>query len=497
MIDPRTPVLVGAATITQRVDDPVRGAEALELMRRAVVEAAEDAGSTALLSRIGLVLVPKGIWDYGDPGRRVAQAVGADARTVVGADARTVVGEIGILQQSLISRAVDAVARGQVDVAVVCGAESKHRDRRAAVDGVAVPVTVDVGVPDERLRPTDDILSRAEIERDLAVPAHQYALIESALRHAAGLDDAAQRLRLGRLWASFAAVAATQPDAWDRSAPDADHIVTPSASNRMIATPYTKRLCSQWNVDQAAALVVTSVAEATRLGVTPDRWVFPVAAAESNAMTVLPARAELHRSASVSAVARGVLAQAACTIDDIGPLDLYSCFPAAVQVQAEALVLDVDRADERPLTVTGGMTFAGGPLNSYVLHSTATLARRLRDEPGATGMVTAVSGMLTKIGAGVWASAPPRSPFAAIDVSEVSGPSALPYDPSVVGPGVIVGSTVVHEAGAPARAVAIAEVEGVRTVVVCPDQAVAGAMTWGDWCGHEIEIGAPGRFVPT
>ena len=212
-----------------------------------------------------------------------------------GGQPHSVLGEVGVLQQTLITRACQALAGGQADVVLVVGGEDKERQRQAARAGLA-PATahpVDDRVADEVWRPEGEILTAVEIERDLAVPTHQYAMIEQALAHADGRDDAARDARLGALWSSFAAVAASRPDAWDRSAPSPAEIVTVSAANRMLATPYTRRLCSQWNVDQAAALVLTTVAEADRRGLPRSRWVFPWAAAESNAMIPLarPGRA--------------------------------------------------------------------------------------------------------------------------------------------------------------------------------------------------------------
>ncbi len=241
---------------------------------------------------------------------------------------------------------------------------------------------------------------------------------------------------------------------------------------------------------------MVSVAEAQRLGLASDRWVFPTAAAESNAMTVLPARAELHRSPAVAAMGRAALGHVDLTIDRVDHLDLYSCFPAAVQVQALELGLDLDRS----LTVTGGMTFGGGPLNNYVLQATATMVERLREDPGSTGMVTSVSGMLTKTGVGLWSSAAPTVPFAAIDVSDVvTATTALrPFDPDATGMATIVGSTVVHDRGLPARAVVVAELaDGHRTVAVGRDRDVAVAMTTGDWCGRSVVVGPAGAFEPS
>ena len=57
-------------------------------------------------------------------------------------------------------------------------------------------------------------------------------------------------------------------------------------------------------------------------------------------------------------------------VDQLGPVDLYSCFPSVVQIAAAELGLPVDDP-ARPLTVTGGLTFGGGPGNNYGTHAVA------------------------------------------------------------------------------------------------------------------------------
>ncbi len=392
------------------------------------------------------------------------------------------------------------MADGRVDVALVVGGEDKHRQLRAAIEGIELDPTREGragGAPDERWAPAGEILSRMEIERDLAVPAQQYALIESALAHAEGRPPAANADRLGALWARFAAVAATRPEAWDRSAPDASHIAQPSDANRMLSTPYTKLLCSQWNVDQAAALVVVSVSEAERRGIPRDRWIFPLAAAESNLMVPLSVRADLHRSPAVAEVGRAVLAAvdrgAALAAFDV--VDLYSCFPAAVGVQARELGLDEGGA----LTVTGGMTFGGGPLNNYGLQALAVLAERLRAAPGAVGLVTSISGMLTKFGGSVWSTRPADGGFVDVDVTEAvaDATGVRRGDPEAQGPARVVAATVIHDRGQPSRAVAVLDTaDGSRTVARCHQADVVTAMVCEDWIGRGVVVTEPGAFVP-
>ncbi len=485
-MDPRTPVLVGAARVTQRYDDANRALEAVELMMQATDAAIHDAGSPRSLERVGLVLVPKGIWSYPDPGRLVGDRFGLHG-------ARTVLAEVGILQQTLLSHAAEQIALGAIETALVVGGEAKYRSLRAAITATVAPESVQVAEPDELWLPADEILAGVEIERDLAVPAHQYAVIESALRHADGLSATAQRDRLGQLGASFAAVAAADPLAWDRSAPSAATITTASDVNRMVASPYTKLLCSQWNVDQAAALILTSVAEAERLGIARDRWVFPLAAAGSDAMIPLSCRANLHRSPATALAFAAALDHAGLRPSEINHLDLYSCFPAAVQVQAHELGIGLDRS----LTVNGGMTFGGGPLNNAALQAVAAMVGVLRGDPGSTGLVTAVSGMLTKPAAGVWSTAEPAAPFRHVDVTDAARASTptQPLDPDGTGPAIIVGATVLHDRGIPSRTVAVAEfADGRRTVAVDPDPQAAAERVELDLVGHEITIALAGRW---
>jgi acetyl-CoA C-acetyltransferase len=180
--------------------------------------------------------------------------------------------------------------------------------------------------------------------------------------------------------------------------------------------------------------------------------------------------------------------------DDL--VDLYSCFPAAVQVQARELDIDVDAA-ERPLTLTGGMTFAGGPLNSYVLHATVTAARRLR-EGGGDAVITSVSGMLTKPALARWSATPPAAPFASRDVSGAAAAATArcPFAPDGTGAATIVTSTVVHDHDGPAVAVAVVELEsGERTIATCANRAVAAGLVDDAAIGAVVSVVAPGDFV--
>ena len=160
----------------------------------------------------------------------------------------------------------------------------------------------------------------------------------------------------------------------------------------MISWPYTKLMNSNNMVDQGAALVLTSVAKATGLQIPRERWVFPYVGTDAHDTYVIGRRASFSGSPAIRIAGRRALELAGVGVDDLAAIDVYSCFPSAVQVAANELGLPLGDP-QRPLTVTGGLTFAGGPWNNYVSHSIATMAETLAANPGGVGLITANGGI--------------------------------------------------------------------------------------------------------
>ncbi len=476
MIDPRTPVLVGVGAVSTRAESLDDAMSALDLMALALERSAE--GTTSLLPAIDVIMVPEGTWLLTDPGRLLAARVGASARTLLA--------EIGVLQSTLFTRAAELIARGDAEVVAIVGGEAKHRDRLLTKAGLGVDEDRSPGTaPDETLAPDGDILSMLEIERDLAVPAQQYAVIENALRVAAGLSIDDHRHGLAELWAGFSAVAVGNPNAWNRDPVLPGMLADGGAANPTISSPYTRLHCSQWNVDQAGAVIMCSVDAARRFGVATERWVYPYAAAESNTMIPLTQRAELGACPAFGMAGFAVASHIGVALADVEQYELYSCFPSAVQIQARELGLDADR----PLTLSGGMGFAGGPLNNFTLQAFEPFVARLREQPSDLGLVTAISGMITKQGVGVWSATPPERPFASFDVSaEARAETAtVEVDAGYEGPATVESSTVVHQGGVPWRAVVLARTpSGSRAVVRSDDPGIAASLVTDEWTDREI-----------
>jgi acetyl-CoA C-acetyltransferase len=481
---PRTPVLVGAAAVSQRAEDPREAREPLELMAQALERAAEDAGSRALLTRADAIRIPRGFWDYPDPGRALAERFGAQARTTVA--------EIGVLQTTLLGAAARDISDGRADVVLVAGGEARHRAQRAQQLGVTASLArLPERAPDEVLRPHAEILHPLELRVGLAAPVSQYAVIENALRFADKQDLDAHRDAVAALQARASRAAAANPDAWDRTAHEAAEIRGPTPRNRMLAFPYTKLHTSQWNVDQAAGLILCSLQTARALGLDARRLVFPLAVADANHMTPLAARPALERVPGFAHAGRRALAHAGLSAAELGPLELYSCFPIAVRAQARELGID----EARPLTVTGGMTFAGGPLNHFVLQALVKLAERLRAEPERAGLLSAVSGILTKQGVSLWSAGEPERGFAFFDVTAEAAAEQPPREivDGADGAARVAGYTVLFEGERAARAAFVCELpDGRRTLAASDDPALAALGTREELTGRALRL-AGGR----
>ncbi|MCV7038479.1 acetyl-CoA acetyltransferase [Mycolicibacterium moriokaense] len=409
-MDPRTPVLVGYGQVNQHDENP--DVEPVDLME----SAARTAADPRVLEAVDSIRVVNLLsWRYRDPGLLLAQRIRADGA------ATRYTGIGGNVPQTLVNKACLDIQAGRNEVVLITGAETwRTRSRVRATgakpqwtrQGESVPIAEgsDEGI---------ELAGPADLRIKLDRPAYVYPMFEQALRIAAGESQDDHRRRIGELWAQFSAVASTNPHAWSREALSGSDIAEPNPKNRMVSWPYTKLMNSNNMVDQGAALVLTSVEKATSLQIPRDRWVFPYAGTDAHDTYVISDRAEFYTSPAIRIGGTRALELAGNGIDDVALIDIYSCFPSAVQVAANELGLPTGDPS-RPLTVTGGLTFAGGPWNNYVTHSIATMAERLVANPGQRGLITANGGYLTKHSFGVYGTEPPTHEFRWEDVqSEV------------------------------------------------------------------------------
>jgi len=481
-LGPRSPVVVGVGAASGH-------AEAVELMARALTAAGSDAGSPQVLERVDRIAVPQGSWAYPDPGHLVAAMVGASG-------ARTHLAELGVPQQSLINDALSAISSGASEVAVVVGGEAKRWARDVARSG-GEPVETHQAhrQPDVTHRRSGPLLEQVEVVHRLWDPVQQYAMIENALRAVERLTPAEHRAEIARLWARFNRVAGTNPAAAFPEPMGAEQIDTPSASNRPLAFPYNKWHSTQWTVNQAAALLLCSVESADRLGVPSDRWVFPLVGLESSHAVSLLRRRLPHAWPAMEVLGRAAAARIGRPVAEAEIFEAYSCFPAAVRVQQRSLGLDPGGTP----TITGGMAFAGGPFNNFVLQATVEVLGALRSEPGALGVVTTVSGLLTKPGLGVWSARPDGRPPLVADLAGDAASLTGVLDvvealDGYEGDAVVATYTVTFDGLDPVRTLALCDTaDGRRCLAVSDDTGLAAHAVARELIGAGVRVGG-GRF---
>lgn len=405
-LDPRTPVLIGQAQISQHQDDLSVALGPTQLMAQAVRSAISDAGLTAL-GRIDQLLVLRSLSTREqNPGRSVARELGLD----VALTGLTPHG--GNLPQSLLNYASLAIQRGDCDMVVLTGGESSRSRRRAKSSEVQpawmIP-SIESATDEPPTAVGDELVMNheAEITAKIALPIQIYPMFETALRAAAHRSVQEHQVLISELWSRFSKVASNNVHAWSQNTYSAEHIRTASPTNRMVGFPYTKLMNSNNDVDMSAALILCSVERATALGSPRDTWVFPQAGTDCHEHNFVSHRWSFTETPAIRLGGEHLQQLTGKNISEYEFIDLYSCFPSAVQLGAQSLGLSLNQQ----LTVTGGLSFAGGPFNNYVMHAIATTVQKLREAPSAHGFVWANGGYATKHSFGAYATTPPIQGF--------------------------------------------------------------------------------------
>ena len=226
-------------------------------------------------------------------------------------------------------------------------------------------------------------------------------------------SPAAHTEHIARLWSRLSEIAASNQYAWIKHVYSSAEIATPTPANRLVSTPYTKLLTANIQVNMASGLILASADAARQAGVPSERWICIHGGAQALEEWHVSERAELDAGRAIAAAGRALLRHADIEIDDVAQVDLYSCFPAAVEIAARELGLSIGDPARAP-SVTGGLTFAGGPGNNYSSHAIATLVHRLREAPDSYGLTSAVGWYMTKHALGLYAGRPPRQAFASL-----------------------------------------------------------------------------------
>lgn len=370
----------------------------------------------------------------------------------------------GTSPQDLLHQIADRMANGELDVALICGAESM-RTRRRYAKRQQTPEWPTRAEDVNPMRGQQPFSSALEIRHGLRAPIQVFPVFENAIRAAHGRSAETQSNIAAGILAKNARVAVDNPYAWFRDAPSQADIATISTDNRLIVAPYTKRMNAIMDVDQCAAVTVVS---ARWLNTHGDK-LRAAAILGGAGMEEIWNPIERQSLAQCHAMERAIslaLEKSATTAEEIDAMDLYSCFPSAIQFALQALGTDAN--DPRPFSLTGGLAYAGGPGNAYVLHSLATALTRIRKQPDARLLITGIGMANTKHAATVLTGADHVPPAATGQTTyrEPLGETPREVDPAPSGPATVCGYTIEYgRDGSPENVIYILDLaNGKRTI---------------------------------
>ena len=489
-IDPRIPVLIGAGQVVRHwrgmADGKAPSPQDLraEAARRALSDSGAGEAVAGSIDRIAVIrTMADSVPDAPQPFGRSANPPGALAAALGLKPRQVVYSHVGGDQpQALVNEAAEALFAGDIDCALIVGSEATAAAKIAMRAGLALDWTDARGSGDvfEDRGYGPRLTTPAELAVGLGAPVRTYPLFEHALRSRLGRSRGEHRAEMSALWADFAEVAAANPFAQFPTARSADFLSTASAENYPISDPYLKWDVAQDAVNQGAAVVLATTGLADRLGIPAKRRVYLTGYAEASDLAVSE-RNDLSRSPPMERALAQALAVAGLEARALDLIDLYSCFPCAVLLAAEALEI---AQGSRPLTVTGGLPFFGGPGNSYSLHAIAEMVTRLRGRSGATGLVLANGGFLSKQAVGIYAAdAPPAwRPIPRRDPGNALVELAEP-----VGAALVETYTIAWNKGAPSSAIVFARAaDGRRIMAQSRQRACIETMIERDPIGRPV-----------
>ena len=474
----RGPCLIGVAQRTVRpgegpAPEPLVQWEAVA--RAAAADAHASGDVLAALDSVQIVYCQS--WQYDDPAGRLAERLGIAPRH------RYYSGIGGTTPQVLVQDAAARIHAGELDLALVCGAEALETKRQLKKAGERPDWSFKD--PEKKPFPFEAPFHPAEVAHEVFQAWLTFTVWDVARRASLGVAPDDYRRQLGELLAPMTDIAAANPHSWYPIVRTVDDIVTARPENRMIAYPYTKYMVSVMDVDMAAALVIASAEKADALGVPEDRRVYLRGWCYALDPTYVAEHPQMDRSPAMASAGNEALRRAGVGIDDVAHLDLYSCFTSSVNLSCDALGID-PRTDTRPLTVTGGLPFAGGAGSCYMLHSIATMADRLRADPGSYGLVSGVGMHLTKHVFGVYSTTPgPVTPPA-----PQHEPPSVPITDTYTGPATVATYSVIHSRdGGPEWGLAVCDLpDGSRCYARVEGDDLLAEMESTEWVGTAVEV---------
>ncbi len=365
--------------------------------------------------------------------------------------------------QMLINHFAKELHSGQRRAVAICGGELTASFKNLLGGGGDISHWPR-GAEGETLQPWPDRAGThaEELRHNLWLPTNMYALFENALRHRYGHSLSEHQAHMGKIMQGLSDTASANPDAWSYQRPrSAEQLVSFAERSPCLALPYNKYLCAQMNIDMAAAVIMTTVGTARDLGINEDQWIYLNGCADVNEVWYVAERSDISRSRALALAGETALARAGCSMDDIALMDIYSCFPCAVEMACESL--GVDPFGDRPLSLTGGLPYFGGPGHGYSLHAVVTLVEQLRERPNDNGLITANGWYMTKESIGVYSATPSHTQWERGDdaplQAQIDGQTHPSIDDKPSGNGRVDSFTVVCDSNGPQQGIIIGSLD--------------------------------------
>lgn len=464
----RLPVIIGIGEYKDRPADPMDGLEPLNMMARALTLANEGCGGNALDHIDSLDVVMPMSWRYTDLAGELCAKLGINPK-------RAELGPSGgQTPLKYIHEAARNIAEGKSAVAAIVGGEAQHTLSSLQRMG-KMPPWAPFAKDGPNFADTPGAINPLSLQLGIYLPLNVYSFFEAASAAYWGQSPAEADAETAKFLEAASRIASNNPYSWRPQAVTGEAILTPTPKNRIVAWPYTKSMVANMNVNQSAAIIITSLKNALNMGIAKEGCVFIEQGAGADEPRDFLARENYYESPAQDAVLNALKSKASAE----EAVELYSCFPVVPKMARRRLERDVNA----PITVTGGMSFFGAPLNNYMTHAACAMVRKIRaGEP--TGLLYGQGEYVTKH-YGLRLAAQPNDPallFANDDTQSAADMTRGSVPEIVAG---AVGSAQVesfsilsHRDGSPSHAAIMARLESGQRTLARIDGKDAEAMTW-------------------
>lgn len=418
------PIIIGAGQVVDHWagDDINTAPHPVDIVRKAIALALDDVSSPSIAEAVDCVAFIRTFPDslpmpFNPFGKIENFPRAVIARSEINPASVIYSSAGGEQPQVLVSKLSEKLHAGDIQLAIIAGGEVTGALKIAMKKGLKLDWADNTQGDIEDDGPKTDFISGYEIRNGLGLPPQTYAAMEQALRARLGMTKKNYLEYVGQVFSNLSKTAEANPYAQFPKFRTSEFLAAPSKENYPCYEPYLKWHMAQDAVNQGAALVLTTVGKARKLGIAEDKWIY--LHGYSNVEDALVSkRPDLSKSKAIELAISHALESSGLSGKDITHRDIYSCFPIVVHLAAEYLALD-PLTDK--LTVTGGLPFFGGAGNNYSTHAIASLVETLRADQDAYGMVLANGGFMSKEAVGIYSAKAPEKwcPISSEDLQAV------------------------------------------------------------------------------